>query len=96
MGPNVGVCLGATYGFLGDKVSEHPRPPQLQSTDESGSGDDRAPVRNGRDAAQRALDEAHAREEYRQLRMPKEINGRDGPEPTRFGDWEVKGLATDF
>jgi len=28
--------------------------------------------------------------------MPKEIGGPKGPEPTRFGDWEQKGRATDF
>lgn len=28
--------------------------------------------------------------------QPKEINGRKGPEPTRFGDWESKGIASDF
>ena len=27
---------------------------------------------------------------------PKEIGGPNGPEPTRFGDWEQKGRATDF
>lgn len=27
---------------------------------------------------------------------PKELGGREGPEPTRYGDWEVKGIATDF
>lgn len=27
---------------------------------------------------------------------PKEIGGRDGPEPTRFGDWEVNGICVDF
>lgn len=27
---------------------------------------------------------------------PKEIGGPAGPEPTRFGDWEQKGRATDF
>jgi hypothetical protein len=25
-----------------------------------------------------------------------EVGGRDGPEPTRYGDWEVKGICTDF
>lgn len=25
-----------------------------------------------------------------------EIGGYDGPEPTRFGDWEHKGRTTDF
>ncbi|MFS9669187.1 DUF1674 domain-containing protein [Klebsiella pneumoniae] len=28
--------------------------------------------------------------------MPPEEGGRDGPEPTRFGDWEKKGVAVDF
>jgi len=26
----------------------------------------------------------------------KEIQGRDGPEPTRYGDWEINGLTSDF
>ena len=26
----------------------------------------------------------------------KEIGGTDGPEPTRFGDWEKQGITTDF
>lgn len=25
-----------------------------------------------------------------------EAGGRDGPEPTRYGDWENKGIAVDF
>jgi hypothetical protein len=28
--------------------------------------------------------------------LPKEIGGRDGPEPTRFGDWEKSGRCIDF
>jgi hypothetical protein len=28
--------------------------------------------------------------------QPKEIGGRDGPEPTRFGDWEKGGRCIDF
>ena len=27
---------------------------------------------------------------------PKEIGGRDGPEPTRYGDWEKAGRCIDF
>jgi hypothetical protein len=30
------------------------------------------------------------------LALPPEEGGRDGPEPTRFGDWEKKGVAVDF
>jgi hypothetical protein len=48
-------------------------------------------------AAERALAEAEARRNAAAASaLPKEINGRDGPEPTRFGDWEVKGIASDF
>ncbi len=50
-------------------------------------------------AAQRALAEAAARRAERDRTAPdrpKEISGRDGPEPTRYGDWEVKGLTSDF
>jgi len=28
--------------------------------------------------------------------LPGEINGPQGPEPTRFGDWEVGGRCSDF
>ena len=50
-------------------------------------------------AAQRALAEAEARRRETSLKneaRPKEINGREGPEPVRYGDWEVKGIASDF
>lgn len=50
-------------------------------------------------AAQRALAEADERRraaEQAALSMPKELGGRDGPEPVRFGDWEKKGIAIDF
>lgn len=50
-------------------------------------------------AAQRALAEAAARRaeiDARVKAMPKEHGGRDGPEPVRYGDWEVKGIASDF
>jgi len=29
-------------------------------------------------------------------RLPREIGGPKGPEPTRYGDWEVNGRCTDF
>ncbi len=48
------------------------------------------------EAARRALAEAEERRRRAAPHMPKEINGRDGPEPVRYGDWEVKGIATDF
>jgi hypothetical protein len=27
---------------------------------------------------------------------PREVGGRQGPEPTRFGDWELRGRCIDF
>ena len=48
-------------------------------------------------AAIRALAEAEERRRKAKAdEMPKEYGGRDGPEPTRFGDYEKKGLAVDF
>ena len=47
--------------------------------------------------AQRALAEAEARRKAAPpVSLPKEVDGREGPEPTRFGDWEKKGIASDF
>jgi hypothetical protein len=47
-------------------------------------------------AAQRALNEAAARRAEPQSAPSRELNGRGGPDPVRYGDWEVKGLASDF
>ncbi|HEX5845193.1 MAG TPA: DUF1674 domain-containing protein, partial [Rhodoplanes sp.] len=49
-------------------------------------------------AAERALAEAAARrsEIDRTAERPAELNGRGGLEPVRYGDWEIKGLASDF
>ena len=48
-------------------------------------------------AAARALAEAEARRAAaKPLDLPPELGGRDGPEPIRFGDWELKGIASDF
>jgi hypothetical protein len=48
-------------------------------------------------AAIRALAEAaERRREAPAAALPPEIDGRGGEEPTRFGDWEKKGIAVDF
>lgn len=49
-------------------------------------------------AAQRALEEA---EERRKSLLPgpstsRELGGREGPDPVRYGDWEKGGFASDF
>ena len=48
-------------------------------------------------AAERALAEAETRRRALvATEPPKEIGGPKGPEPTRFGDWEIMGIASDF
>ena len=49
--------------------------------------------------AQRALKEAEARRaehNRRQEQAEKEVGGRGGKDPARYGDWEIKGVAVDF
>ena len=58
--------------------------------------------RSLREAAKRALAEAEERrakrdaDDRKRTPAPKEIDGADGPEPVRYGDWERKGRASDF
>jgi hypothetical protein len=50
-------------------------------------------------AARRALAEAEARRQAAAANAKlaaKEFQGPKGPEPTRYGDWENKGIASDF
>lgn len=50
-------------------------------------------------AAARALREAEQRrKDYREqeAKLPRETGGRGGNDPNRYGDWEVKGLTSDF
>jgi len=50
-------------------------------------------------AARRALAEAEARRQAAAANAkpaPRELHGPKGPEPTRYGDWENKGIASDF
>ncbi len=49
--------------------------------------------------AERALAEAAARRAQQAdqpAAAPNEISGRGGLDPTRYGDWEIKGLIADF
>jgi hypothetical protein len=51
-------------------------------------------------AAQRALEEAAERrrlaDQRRAANPPAKEVGREGPDPTRYGDWEKDGIASDF
>ena len=56
-----------------------------------------APGKDLSPAARRALEEAEARRLAAEAAaLAPEQGGPKGPEPTRFGDWERKGLAVDF
>lgn len=59
-----------------------------------------APVRKDQSLnAEQALKEAEARRALnaaQNVDHPREVKGRKGPEPTRYGDWETKGIVSDF
>ena len=60
---------------------------------------DEQPARELTDAAKRALAEAEARRQQIDADMakrPAEKGGRGGLDPARYGDWEIKGLTSDF
>lgn len=80
-------------------MTEHPTP----SPDESPAPRLNAEVPNATperpisEAARRALMEAaERRARSEKAALPPEDGGPRGPEPTRYGDWEKKGLAIDF
>lgn len=62
-------------------------------------GDETAEPQPLPDAARRALAEAEERRraiDEAAADLPREIGGRGGEEPVRYGDWEKNGLAIDF
>lgn len=66
---------------------------------DNGANSPETPPKKLSAAANRALAEAEARRStYRkdEAALPKEIGGRGGNDPHRYGDWEVKGLTSDF
>ena len=65
----------------------------------SGSGSAGDLIKRRDPNAERALAEARARRaEMSRIakEQPKELHGRNGPDPIRYGDWEVNGIASDF
>ena len=73
----------------------------MTSSDDKGATEQgaSAPKRKLSPAAERALKEAaerRAEADRQKAAQPKEVPERNGPEPTRYGDWEKKGLASDF
>lgn len=76
-----------------DQAAEPQPQPQPELLDPLGAATDK-PISA---AARRALEEAALRRaEMDRIEAAPERNGPKGPEPTRFGDWERKGIAVDF
>ena len=70
--------------------------PPAGSDAEAGRCDEAALRGEPGEAALRALAEAKERRLKAGAPLAPEVGGRDGPEPVRYGDWEVNGLASDF
>ena len=67
-------------------------------SDKPGSQDETPAPRVLTPEAQRALAEAAERRKAAEAAAdaPKEFDGRGGLDPVRYGDWEIKGLTSDF
>jgi hypothetical protein len=72
-----------------ESVSPDPAQPEVEGA---------APGKALSEPAKRALAEAAERRAQAEAAaaMPSEDGGPAGLEPTRFGDWERKGVAVDF
>lgn len=62
---------------------------------------DKEPVPNSKPVAEKAVSQREEAEKRAVIKKPapqasREIGGYQGPEPTRFGDWEKKGRCIDF
>jgi hypothetical protein len=72
----------------------------LKFNDETAMSDEHEtaePARELSPVAKRALAEAEARRKAeKQVEPAREVGGRGGADPARFGDWEIKGRAIDF
>lgn len=87
------VYVGRTRGLQARFFFER----GAELNDETSNPQSEQPKKPLTPAAERALAEAEARRAAQKpLDPPKEIQGRNGPEPVRYGDWEIKGLASDF
>ena len=84
-------------GMPTSRAADPPLPVPADATSER--RDDGRPLPG---AAARALAEAAARRtergntEAEKSQTANEVGGRDGLDPTRYGDWEINGIASDF
>jgi len=78
-------------------VTDHPTPELKPAPELNAEVPHATHERPLSDAARRALLEAAERRAAQsEAAPPTEHGGPRGPEPTRYGDWEKKGLAIDF
>ncbi len=75
--------------------------PDLPSAATGAAGADEVPSRPLSEIAKRALAEAEerrrARDEAAEAEAARrEVGGRNGPDPVRYGDWEKDGIISDF
>jgi len=78
-------------------VTDHPTPEETASPSLNADVPHATTERPLTEAARRALLEAAERRAAEDAEgLPTEHGGPRGPEPTRYGDWEKKGLAVDF
>ncbi|HVY59521.1 MAG TPA: DUF1674 domain-containing protein [Xanthobacteraceae bacterium] len=78
------------------RTTDHTAGPAAAPDRPSTGGAERRPLTP---AAERALAEAAARRadlDRQAAERPKELHGRSGLDPARYGDWEVKGICSDF
>jgi hypothetical protein len=80
-----------------DAVTDHPTPETEPAPVFNADVPHATPERPLSDVARRALLEAaDRRAASEQAALETEHGGPRGPEPTRYGDWEKKGIAVDF
>ena len=80
------------------QAEAHNVTPDVEMSEQQTESETR-PARVLSPAARRALAEAEARRleiDAATAMAPKEKGGRGGLEPGRYGDWEIKGLTSDF
>lgn len=78
-------------------MTDHPTPEETRAPAFNADVPNATPQRPLSEVARRALLEAADRRAAASgSDLPPEHGGPAGPEPTRFGDWEKKGLAVDF
>lgn len=67
-----------------------------ESATATGDRDRAKPAKPATPAATPQVPPAKGKAQSKDKAAPEEIGGRPGPDPTRYGDWEIKGRCIDF